>query len=234
MQETSKLPRGSEESRGETPKPHESSVVSAADADVPDHPLEEPRALSEAGQRYRLAKQLRERTGRSAIQCRRALEVHGDDLERAAAWLHTQGTPDAISLLREQTGSSQVLCQIALDRCQGDMGRAAEWLEKDARDERWLQSWQARRWLHTMRPDSIEQHVDDVVAMLVDEYYDGCTRVLALETLGKLEPATLAQHTHAVVARLYDRPAHVRRAALLTLGKLGPANLAPHAALLVK
>ena len=76
-------------------------VAIAADADVPDHLLEEPRALSEAGQRYRLAKQLRERTGRSAIQCRRALEVHGDDLERAAAWLHTQGTPDAISLLRE-------------------------------------------------------------------------------------------------------------------------------------
>ena len=143
MQETSKLPRGSEESRGETPKPHESSVVSAADADVPDHPLEEPRALSEAGQRYRLAKQLRECTGRSAIQCSRALEVHGDDLERAAAWLHTQGTPDAISLLREQTGSSQVLCQIALDRCQGDMGRAAEWLEKridSARLARWRQT----------------------------------------------------------------------------------------------
>ena len=51
----------------------------------------------------------------------------------------------------------------------------------------------------------------------------------ALETLGKLEPAKLAQHTEAVVARLEDSDYEVRQEALRTMGKLDPARLAQHA-----
>ena len=55
----------------------------------------------------------------------------------------------------------------------------------------------------------------------------------ALNALGKLEPATLAQHAVAVVARLEDTEWLVRKKALETLGKLNPATLAHHAAALV-
>ena len=58
-------------------------------------------------------------------------------------------------------------------------------------------------------------------------------RWAALETLGKLEPAALAQHAAAVVAKLEDCRLGVRRAALETLGKLEPAALAQHAAAIV-
>ena len=65
-----------------------------------------------------------------------------------------------------------------------------------------------------------------------------------METLGKLEPAALAQHAAAVAARLEDcdpyfddRPDRgddgVRWAAVKTLGKLEPPVLALHAALIV-
>ena len=54
-------------------------------------------------------------------------------------------------------------------------------------------------------------------------------RLDALETLGKLTPATLARHADAVVARLEDDNHHARYAALRTLGKLGPAVLLQHA-----
>ena len=40
----------------------------------------------------------------------------------------------------------------------------------------------------------------------------------------KLEPAVLAQHVAAVVAKLADEDQDVRRAALKTLGKLEPAD----------
>ena len=49
-----------------------------------------------------------------------------------------------------------------------------------------------------------------------------------METLGKLEAAALAQHAAALVDKLEDADARVRRAALLTLGKLEMAALAPH------
>jgi hypothetical protein len=45
-----------------------------------------------------------------------------------------------------------------------------------------------------------------------------------VETLGKLEPATLAQHGAALVARLEDSDADVRRAVVETLGKLPPLD----------
>ena len=48
-----------------------------------------------------------------------------------------------------------------------------------------------------------------------------------------LEPATLAQHAVAVVARLEDTHWEVRKAALHTLGKLEPATLAQHAVAVV-
>ena len=52
-------------------------------------------------------------------------------------------------------------------------------------------------------------------------------------TLRQLEPAALAQHAEAVVARLEDadgvRGRYVRKLALQTLGKLEPATLAQHA-----
>ena len=51
----------------------------------------------------------------------------------------------------------------------------------------------------------------------------------ALCTLRWLEPATLAQHAGAVLARLEDSDGWVREAALQTLGKLEPATLAQHA-----
>ena len=50
-----------------------------------------------------------------------------------------------------------------------------------------------------------------------------------METLGKLEPATLAQHAGAVAARLEDSNQQVLWMALETLGKLEPAVLAQYA-----
>ena len=52
-------------------------------------------------------------------------------------------------------------------------------------------------------------------------------------TLGKLEPATLAQYANALVVRLEDSDWEVRMHALQTLGELKPAALAPHAAVVV-
>ena len=50
---------------------------------------------------------------------------------------------------------------------------------------------------------------------------------LDLATLRKLEPAVLATHAPAIVAKLKDSDGVVRRAAVETLGKLDPATLAP-------
>ena len=54
-----------------------------------------------------------------------------------------------------------------------------------------------------------------------------------METLGKLEPAALAPHAAAVVARLDDSKSVVRNAAVATLAKLEAAALALHAAAIV-
>ena len=53
------------------------------------------------------------------------------------------------------------------------------------------------------------------------------------QTLSKLDPATLAQHVDAVVARLECDDDYVRKKALDTLGKLEPAALAQHAGAVV-
>jgi len=54
-------------------------------------------------------------------------------------------------------------------------------------------------------------------------------RERALETLGHLQPATLAQHADAVLAKLEDTYWNVRKEAVTTLSKLQPAALAQHA-----
>jgi len=59
-------------------------------------------------------------------------------------------------------------------------------------------------------------------------------RKAAVETLGKLEPAALAQHGAALVARLEHSEWGVRQAAVETLGKLEPAALAQHEQALAK
>eukprot|EP00966_Prymnesium_polylepis_P193013 4473347-Prymnesium_polylepis.1 len=51
-----------------------------------------------------------------------------------------------------------------------------------------------------------------------------------VRAFGKLEPATIARHAHAILQLLEDRREHVRRAAVRVLGKIdGPAlaGLAP-------
>ena len=58
-------------------------------------------------------------------------------------------------------------------------------------------------------------------------------REAGVETLGQLEPATLAQHGAALVARLEHSDAGVREAVVETLGQLEPATLAQHGAALV-
>ena len=71
-------------------------------------------------------------------------------------------------------------------------------------------------------------HACDVFPRL-EEYAGWGGRCAALEKLGMLEPATIAQHAGAVVARLQDNAGLVRRAALHTLDKLQPATLVRHA-----
>ena len=58
-------------------------------------------------------------------------------------------------------------------------------------------------------------------------------RRAALETLGKLDGASLASHAAAVVAKLEHSVSDVRSAAEETLGKLDGASLASHAAAVV-
>ena len=69
-------------------------------------------------------------------------------------------------------------------------------------------------------------HALAVVPLLEDS--DMYVRMVALETLGKLEAAALAQHAAAVVARLEDPDWGVRWPAVELLGKLDAAALAPH------
>ena len=54
-------------------------------------------------------------------------------------------------------------------------------------------------------------------------------RLMALDTLGKLEAAAIADHAAALVDTLKDSEWHVRLAAVQTLSKLEAAALAEHA-----
>ena len=90
-------------------------------------------------------------------------------------------------------------------------------------------SWDVREGaiiaLGFLEPDKIVRQTGDYVNVRD-------VRLRALQTLFKLEPAMLAQHADAVLARLEDQPephAHVRKEALMTLAKLEPAKLAQYA-----
>ena len=70
-----------------------------------------------------------------------------------------------------------------------------------------------------------------IVAKLEDS--DNGMRKAALVMLGKLDAASLAQYTVAILSRLSDSDESVRAAALETLGKLDAASLAQHGAAIV-
>ena len=71
----------------------------------------------------------------------------------------------------------------------------------------------------------------DAVLKLEDSGVSVC--YAAVQTLGKLEPATFVTHTAAIVAKLEHSDEFVRHAAVLTLKKLAPTELAAHAAAIV-
>ena len=100
----------------------------------------------------------------------------------------------------------------------------------------------ALQTLRKLKPATLAQHAEAFVARLEDSYRSpdpACpastmptcarhgVRVAALETLGKLEPASFAQHAHAVVRRLEDIDVHVRRAAELALRSFPPYVIRP-------
>ena len=70
--------------------------------------------------------------------------------------------------------------------------------------------------MHSTFPAALAQHTEAVIARLEDD--DWQVREDAVHTLGKREPATLAQHADALVVvhviRLEDSNGHVRSAAL--------------------
>ena len=104
-----------------------------------------------------------------------------------------------------------------------------------------------RSALHTLDmldPAALALYADDVAEHVLEwglddddiEYLDDAEtssdinmRCAGLVTLGKLEPATLAQHAGAVAARLEDAHCIVRMMAMKILAKLEPATLALYA-----
>ena len=104
-----------------------------------------------------------------------------------------------------------------------------------------------RSALHTLDmldPAALALYADDVANYVLEwgldeddiEYLDDSEtssdinmRCAGLVTLGKLEPATLAQHAGAVAARLEDAHCIVRMMAMKILAKLEPATLALYA-----
>jgi len=77
----------------------------------------------------------------------------------------------------------------------------------------------------------IEQEVDHVWRTRPPR--EGSVHQAVVKMLGMLEPATLAQHGAALVARLEHSDAGVRQAVVQILGKLEPSTLAQHGAALV-
>ena len=82
---------GASEEAASAPAAAVSSVGGGAGNDAAASPGTErkKRALSEK-ERRELAKKLREITHSSARQCEKALQLHGDDIDRAADWLFSQ------------------------------------------------------------------------------------------------------------------------------------------------
>ena len=58
-------------------------------------------------------------------------------------------------------------------------------------------------------------------------------RQAALETLGKVDPTSLAPYADVILRLLDDGDPEVHRASVRTLSKLEPATLAPHVDTLV-
>ena len=94
-----------------------------------------------------------------------------------------------------------------------------------------------------LKPATLAHYADAVVACLAHEVDDEddveddgpysyishyMVRATALKTLGKLEPATLAQFTGAEIAMFEDHEGHVVSYALTTACKLDPAILSQH------
>jgi len=75
--------------------------------------------------------------------------------------------------------------------------------------------------------------VASILPKLEDNRGDFQVKVGALWTLGFLPPDVLVSHAGAVVAKLLDTNAAVRKEALQTLGKLPPEVLAKHGAAVV-
>ena len=91
-------------------------------------------------------------------------------------------------------------------------------------DFNWQVQMAARVVMHKLEPAA--GHMDAVVAKLEDS--EKIVRYYAVETLGELDVATLAQHGAALVAKLDDSEKIVRQAAAQSLGKLDLATLAQH------
>ena len=84
--------------------------------------------------------------------------------------------------------------------------------------------------LRALGPKALAQHADAVFARFEDSAFS--VRWSAWHTLhgyAKVEPATRAQYTDVVIARLESSYSQSRKVALLVLGQLEPATLAQHA-----
>ena len=77
---------------------------------------------------------------------------------------------------------------------------------------------------------ALAPEVVDALARLEDSDWG---RRYAVETLYKLDAATLAQHAPAIVAKLEDSSRKMRKAAIRILGQLDAAPLAQHAPAIV-
>ena len=129
-----------------------------------------------------------------------------------------------------ELANESVKCEAVSERKRSDKAEmwSAAMLEETNQNVRNL----AFETLAKLEPASLA--TDAVIAILENAkgYYlrEQAFKTLGkLETLGKLDPATLAQHAGAVVARLEDSDISLRITASKILAKLDPATLAQHA-----
>ena len=152
-------------------------------------------------------------------------------------------------------GTEKVLGEFRKDVEEQELGHPSEWYNDDERLAEALQGMlQAKRQygkggrrrtqaLGALTPEELKRcgfdpkaythEVVEAVKKLEDSDAAHIQKIRALTTIGKLKPATLAQHGTTLVAKLEDPHAGVRKAVVVTLGKLEPATLAQHSAALV-
>ena len=152
-------------------------------------------------------------------------------------------------------GTEKVLGEFRKDVEEQELGHPSEWYNDDERLAEALQGMlQAKRQygkggrrrtqaLGALTPEELKScgfdpkaythEVVEAVKKLEDSDAAHIQKIRALTTIGKLKPATLAQHGTTLVAKLEDPHAGVRKAVVVTLGKLEPATLAQHSAALV-